>query len=89
MKNLLKKGAMSSEKRPKEEAKSEGNISDEEEFQGEIMRAIQEEEQKIQEDEEDVLSESDMSSLPSQTDEESVVAVIKSKNVHNNQLTLV
>ena len=41
------------------------------------------------EEEEDVLSESDMSSLPSQTDEESIVDFIKSKNVHNNQLTLV
>ena len=72
---------LSSDKRLKEEAKSEGNNSDEEEFEGKIMGAIEDEEQEN--------PSSNLSSLPSQTDEDSVVAVIKSKNVHTNQLTLV
>ena len=90
MKNLFKKGVMSSEKRPKEEAKSEGNNSDvEEEFRGEIMRAIQEEERKILKKEDDVLSESDMSSLPSQMSNLWPPSSNPRTCVNNNQLTLV
>ena len=57
-----------------EEVKSEGNMS----FRAKL-EAI--------EDKEDALSH--LSSLPSETEEESVAAVIKSKEVHTNQLTMV
>ena len=62
-------------KRPNqyEEAKSEGYGSDEEDFQEIILRAIEEED-----------DDSDVSSLPSQIDEQSVVAIIKYNNVHTN-----
>ena len=68
------------------DAKSEGNDSDEEEFQGEILAGIIDEERKVlmQED-----ASSYLSSLPSQTDEESVICAIKSKYMHPNQLTLI
>ena len=79
LKLKVKGPGLSSDKRLKEEAKSEGHNSDEEEFEGKIMRAIK--------DEEDATS--DLCSLPSETDEESVVAIIKSKDVHTNQLTLI
>ena len=75
----------------KEEAKSEGhNSDDEEEFNGKILRAIDEEGEYHSEHKEDAKAQDDhlseLSSLPSQTDEESVAAIIKSRNVKTNEL---
>ena len=66
LKNLYKGKKLESDQRQKEEAKSEGHNSDEEEFQGNIMGVIKEEKSRIQM-QEDVGS--DLSSLPSETDE--------------------
>ena len=66
--------------RLKEDPKSEGYLSGEDqEFQENLLPAIQ--------DKEDATS--NLSSLPSETDEKSVVMTIKSKDVHANQLSLV
>ena len=56
------------------------------EYERKILQAIQDEECKIQMQKD---SASDLSSLPSQTDEKSVVADVKSKKVHTNELALV
>ena len=79
LKQRAKGIGLSSDRRLKEEAKSEGNHSDDEDYEANVLHAI--------EGGEDATS--NLSSLPSETDEESVVAVIKSKDVRTNQLTLV
>ena len=51
-----------------------------------MIQAIQDEEWKIEMQQD---AASYLSSLPSQTDEESIVADVKSKYIHTNELALV
>ena len=73
---------MESEKRRKEEARSEGHNSDAEDYEDKILKAINDEEKKLDDDDE-------LSSLPSETDEGFVAATVKSKQVNTNQIAKV
>lgn len=61
-----------------EEARSEGHNSDAEDYEEKILKAINDEEKKLDD------HQSELSSLPSETDEGFVASAVKSKQVNTN-----
>lgn len=64
---------LESDKRRKEDVRSEGHNSDAEDYEEKILNAINDEEKKLDD------HESELSSLPSETDEGLVASTVKSK----------